>query len=195
MIETYCLGHLEFVSSIETITTDASEPLLLSLSGDRTLRLWNYVRGVELIRSQLPAPGIKMIVNGRNEIAVVVLEKPLKIVFLEVICRANDAPQIQQTGDFVFGENIKYVNSFIYENDDEILAICHTDDDKIDVKKLSRTNAKCVENKRLKSLFDALPATKIELLEDVSILFKKKFDNLLDYHERKKRRLEEKSTK
>lgn len=196
IIETYCLGHLEFVSSIETITSNTTEPLLLSVSGDKTLRLWNCVTGTELVRSQLQAPGIKMIVNGRNQVAVVVLEKPLKMLFLELIRPTNDGTwEIRHTGEFTFDDDIKYVNSMTYENDDHILAACHTENDEISLKKLSCTNGAFVESKPPTWLDDALPSTKVDLLEDVSIWFKKKFDNLKDYHERKKRRIEEKSSK
>lgn len=195
IIETYCLGHLEFVSSIETITSATSEPLLLSLSGDKTLRLWNYATGTELVRSQLLAPGIKMIVNGRNLVAVVVLEKPLKIVLVQLHQPSNDKWEIQQTGEFAFSENIKYVDSLIFENDDTILAACHTDNDEILLKKLSLTDDGFVESNPPTSLVDALPSTKVDLLEDVSIWFKKKVDNLSHYHEKKRRRIEEKSSK
>lgn len=186
---------MEFVPSIETIASNTSEPLLLSLSGDKTLRLWNYGTGAELVRFQLPAAGIKMIVNGRNQVAVIVLEKSLKIVFVELVRPTMEKWQIQPTGEFVFGDEIKYIDSLLYENDDAILAACHTENDEIVLKKLSCTNGAFAEVKLPASLIDALPSTKIELLEDVSILFKKKFDNLRDYHERKKRRLDKKSSK
>lgn len=195
VIETYCLGHLEYVSSIEPITSHASDPLLLSLSGDKTLRLWNYATGTELVRSQLLAPGIKMIVNGRNQVAVVVLGKPLKIVLVELQQPSNDKWKIQQIGEFAFSGNIKYVDSLIFENDDTILAACHTDHDVVLLKKLSLTDDGFVESSPPTSLVDALPSTKVDLLEDVTIWFKKKFDNLGDYHEKKKRRIEEKSSK
>jgi tRNA (guanine-N(7)-)-methyltransferase subunit TRM82 len=38
-----------------------------------------------------------------------------------------------------------------------------------------------------------LSTGKIEIVGDLSILFKKKFDNVKSYHERKKRRIEEKN--
>lgn len=190
------MGHVEFVPAIETITSNTTEQLLLSLSGDKTLRLWNYTTGAELARSDLPAPGLKMIVNGRNLVAVVVLENPLKIVFYALSRPTKDKWEVQQTGEFVFGEDVKYVDSLIYENDDAILAACHTENDQILLKKLTRnTNDAFVEGNPPKSLVNALPSTKVELLEDISILFKKKFDNILEYHERKKRRIEKKASK
>lgn len=42
-IESFCLGHTEFVLQIEIL--HGVEPLLLSCSGDGTLKLWNYLSG------------------------------------------------------------------------------------------------------------------------------------------------------
>lgn len=45
-IESFCLGHTEFVSRILVVPDHAE--LLLSSSGDRTLRLWEFPHGREL---------------------------------------------------------------------------------------------------------------------------------------------------
>lgn len=55
-IETYCLGHREFVSALKLYS--GAERLLLSGSGDGTLRLWKCHKGTELfctdVRKNLP---------------------------------------------------------------------------------------------------------------------------------------------
>ncbi|KAM9254407.1 tRNA (guanine-N(7)-)-methyltransferase non-catalytic subunit WDR4 isoform 1-T1 [Dugong dugon] len=51
-IESFCLGHTEFVSRI-FVVPDHPE-LLLSTSGDGTLRLWEYRSGRELHRCHVP---------------------------------------------------------------------------------------------------------------------------------------------
>lgn len=43
-IESFCLGHLEFVSSFDFIDNER----IVSVSGDKTLRLWKFVDGTEL---------------------------------------------------------------------------------------------------------------------------------------------------
>lgn len=53
-IEAFCLGHTEFVSRI-FVVPDQPE-LLLSSSGDRTLRLWEYRSGRELHCCHLDTP-------------------------------------------------------------------------------------------------------------------------------------------
>ncbi|KAF6122586.1 WD repeat domain 4 [Phyllostomus discolor] len=53
-IEAFCLGHTEFVSRI-FVVPDHPE-LLLSSSGDCTLRLWEYRRGRELHCCHLASP-------------------------------------------------------------------------------------------------------------------------------------------
>lgn len=43
-IEAFCLGHLEFVSSFDFIDNDR----IVSVSGDKTLRLWKFIDGTQL---------------------------------------------------------------------------------------------------------------------------------------------------
>ncbi|XP_075398380.1 tRNA (guanine-N(7)-)-methyltransferase non-catalytic subunit WDR4 isoform X2 [Tenrec ecaudatus] len=57
-IESFCLGHTEFVSRVFVVPDQPG--LLLSTSGDATLRLWEYRRGRELhhcLLTSLQEPG------------------------------------------------------------------------------------------------------------------------------------------
>lgn len=45
-IQSYCLGHSEFVTGLSLLPTD--ETVLMSSSGDGTIRLWDYAAGIEL---------------------------------------------------------------------------------------------------------------------------------------------------
>lgn len=190
----YCLGHLEFVPTAKLIP-GTDERLLLSISGDQTLRLWNYLTGEELLRHELPAPGIKAIINDKQIAAVVLLTKPVKVILLKVLPIER---QVKQLAEYEFDESVKYVNSLTFETNETILVATQTESDEFDFKKLT-LNETTVTESSLDALDEAIRKysidKKIELLDDASILFKKKFDNLTNYHERKRRRIEKKQRK
>lgn len=45
-IQSYCLGHKEFVTGLSLLPTDKT--VLISSSGDGTVRFWNYTAGIQL---------------------------------------------------------------------------------------------------------------------------------------------------
>jgi WD40 repeat protein len=45
-IQSYCLGHKEFVTGLSLLPTD--ETILMSSLGDGTVRFWDYAAGIEL---------------------------------------------------------------------------------------------------------------------------------------------------
>jgi len=58
-IHSYCLGHREFVSGLALLT----DRHIASASGDKTLRVWNYIQGKELLQHELPAPAVRLLVR------------------------------------------------------------------------------------------------------------------------------------
>lgn len=196
IIENYCLGHSEFIPSIELVSN--SRPLLLSLSGDKTLRLWNYSNGKQLLKHELIGPGIKMLLSG-NIVIVEVLDKPLQIAIFELIDIETNTPQIKQIVKHSLSDSIKYVNSLTFLKENSVLLACQSEQDDAVLSRIAWNPNGSVEESSPEFLVNLIRkydiSTKIELLEDVSILFKKKFDNLKDYHERKRRRIEDKLNK
>ena len=47
-IHCYCLGHKDFVTSLQ-IVPNIQENILLSASGDGTIRVWKYLEGLEVL--------------------------------------------------------------------------------------------------------------------------------------------------
>ncbi|XP_049565675.1 tRNA (guanine-N(7)-)-methyltransferase non-catalytic subunit WDR4 isoform X7 [Orcinus orca] len=104
-IESFCLGHTEFVSRI-FVVPDHPE-LLLSSSGDRTLRLWQYRSGRELHCCHLPSLqeptepwsnkrfAASRITYWRQEDCVALLFDGL---FLKVLCRRGSVLTFARTG-------------------------------------------------------------------------------------------------
>jgi tRNA (guanine-N(7)-)-methyltransferase subunit TRM82 len=69
-IQSFCLGHREFVSSIlELGNPNLNRQLLMSGSGDGTLRLWDIVSGQQLYQEDVGHP-VKQIVRHEDQIAV-----------------------------------------------------------------------------------------------------------------------------
>ncbi|GAB0100044.1 tRNA (guanine-N(7)-)-methyltransferase non-catalytic subunit wuho [Sergentomyia squamirostris] len=196
-IESYCLGHREFVSNIDFLPHNPS--ILMSLSGDSTLRLWNYLKGKELYKITLPGAGIRMIstaenpssslfaayvhetdsiiigrISGSNEFKHEILKTiSTEDFFLESLTFSRDRHHLM-----AFGVSQKE------DKNPEILAYNLTDNSKEDLSEI---------NEKLK---DRLGNFKLDNpAELLSGLFKKKYSNVEEYHERKRKRLEEKSSK
>ena len=53
-IECYCLGHTDFVTNLQVVH-NFSENILLSASGDGSLRVWKYLEGKEVSTKPLQA--------------------------------------------------------------------------------------------------------------------------------------------
>ncbi|XP_023291334.2 tRNA (guanine-N(7)-)-methyltransferase non-catalytic subunit wuho [Lucilia cuprina] len=182
-VHSYCLGHKEFVAGLELLNND----VLVTISGDKTLRLWDFREGKELNRVELPAPGIKLalksIESDKYEISVL-LHQPNECVATYALTQNNDkqwqfsAPQLLTFSDMICC-NLAYA--------------------------LDRLYVTGVVNDHLviKANGPAAPPNWIQMVEeqfkeytwtpeDISVWFKKKYDNVSEYLERKKRRIEEK---
>lgn len=196
IIESYCLGHLEFVSAIAELSSNANQ--LVSISGDKTLRLWNYLDGTELHRLELSGRGVRFAQNERDEIAAVLFDENYKIAIFEPFTNDENKTSICLAAEHAC-ENVKYISSIMYETNDCVWFAGLDGNDEILLKQLKiiRTNEKVHMEESdaddvLKILKPNLPTTKLQANEDITQLFKKAFDNLTDYKERKKRRIEKK---
>lgn len=193
---------MESVSAIEELpATQSNEHQLISISGDKTLRLWNYLDGAELYRLELSGRGIRMTLNGHNGLAAVLFDENYKIGIFEVFINDEDKSTIRLIAEHAC-EDVKHINSIMYETNDCVWYTGLDQNDEIILKRLEiiRANEKISFKEGnvddvLNVLKQNLASCKLQANDDISLLFKKSFDNLTDYKERKKRRIEQKNGK
>ena len=181
-IQTFCMGHTEFVSSIELLPHN--QEVLLSLSGDKTLKYWNFRNGKEIASFELQELATKMIlqkVNEEHSTGVLLSYEPHKIL----VCKfGNSSFEVVQEIDI---DKDRVVASLLMD-DGQILYVSflNKENGKISVQKY----------KNFQPIGDVFQEdTNIQHFDAISTLFKKKFDNLKEYHERKRKRIEENSKK
>lgn len=188
-IETFCLGHTEFVSHLEFLKHD-EDSVLISLSGDKTLRWWNYKSGKELARKELELPGNKLAIQNQtadgSALLAVLCYKPTTVnvyklsgttecEFVQTLNLKDD--QVLSTISF---DESGHLFGLIIEESTTIPLLARFEFD--------RENWKLASEATIAKKFDD---SKLPYVDSVSFLFKKKFDNIKDYQERKRKRIEE----
>lgn len=184
-VHSYCLGHKEFVAKLELLNED----ILLTVSGDKSLKLWDFKEGKEIKSVELPAPGIKFTLRsldiGKYQIAVL-LHQPNECLAVYELTQSEDkkwnfsAPEILSFPNMICC-NLTYAQDRLY-----VVGVVN---DHLTIK-LSKKSPEAPLNwlAMIEEQFKEFPWTP----EDISSWFKKKYDNVSEYLERKKRRIEEK---
>lgn len=154
-----------------------------------------------MFRLELSGRGIRMVRNGQNELAAVLFDEDYKIGVFEVFTNDEKKPALRSIAEHSC-ENVKYISSIMYETNDSIWYAGLDENDEVILKRLQivRENGKISINEDnvddlLKILKQNLTSCKLQANDDISQLFKKSFDNLTDYKERKKRRIEKRNGK
>ncbi|KAJ8922341.1 hypothetical protein NQ315_004284 [Exocentrus adspersus] len=178
----FCLGHSEFVTSIKLVKN-----ILVSASGDGTVRFWNYLKGEQL----------DIIYTNKY-----IMDNSL----LEVFTRDMDKEKVDVTALPVTDMQVYYDAKKLYVavsvHNYNALQIHTTDllscdlyilSDKFSVFKLIdeefiETNVPCLEK-----LYDKYKhILKLNESSAITVLYKRKFDNVQEYLVRKRQRLETK---
>ncbi|XP_067640913.1 tRNA (guanine-N(7)-)-methyltransferase non-catalytic subunit wuho [Eurosta solidaginis] len=187
-IHGYCLGHKEFVSGLALLDDET----LVSVSGDKTLRVWNFISGRELSKIELPAPALRIAVRSHNQdkfqLAVLLYQADECIFIYELNKIDADKWMISESTLFNIPEVI--ISNLCFVNQNLYAAGILNERFKLKVLDLSGNRAKVPEN--WTEMVEELFKTQVWKPEDISSWFKKRYDNVTDYLERKKRRIEEK---
>ncbi|EDV95203.1 tRNA (guanine-N(7)-)-methyltransferase non-catalytic subunit wuho [Drosophila grimshawi] len=189
-IHSYCLGHKEFVSGLALLT----EEHLLSVSGDKTLRLWNYLSGMELLHHDLPAPAVRLhmreLLPAKRYQAAVQFYDHIEAIGLYELEQTNNIWTVAceqlvraeagswNISNFALTSDMIYVAGAV--NEHLALRVYNASDGE---------QAKTVPAGWLDMVTGSF-SDQTCVPEDLSVWFKKRYDNVSDYMERKKRRIE-----
>lgn len=199
-IVSFCLGHSEFVTAIKVV-----KHLLISASGDGTLRFWNFLTGKQLncINTNKFIDDTNLLqkfVMQINKEQVEVTALPIsdmqvfcigEIVYIAVSIYTYNCVQIYQLN--LNDVSVKYLTKFETDNSFtyllcEVLVIFSNS-----IQLFKYQDACNIEDLDLlrKCYNDYKNIITVEPDNDfISLLYKRKFDNVQEYLARKKQRLE-----
>lgn len=192
-IESFCVGHTEFVSSAVFLN---NEQLLMTASGDKTLRIWSHENGkrIRVIDLEYVPVTIQLLADQKASegyMAVSSDENTLRIYKYSIVgsdgVKINEIGQKSYKTDFEFtGRNKTFFVKHVQDVDGQRKLFI----DKVSIKDDVASFEQCQE---VPNMID--PTFKIILPFDVSLLFKKKFDNVKQFIDRKKLRMETQAAK
>ncbi|XP_058467965.1 tRNA (guanine-N(7)-)-methyltransferase non-catalytic subunit wuho [Malaya genurostris] len=195
-IQTFCLGHTEFVSDLKFLDTQ-NDTMLLSLSGDETLRIWEYRTGKELLQKQLKLPGIRLATKHLDDgytLVVILCYKPNTLAVYRITTENN--LQCEFIQDLKTTEKNIYTALTLDDHNNLIAQIINADTSEASLKKYKfdrEKNKFSVDNNDFSSehILSNLNKEHFPYTDKVSSLFKKKFDNIKVYLERKRKRIDD----
>lgn len=194
-IETFCLGHGEFVSQLAFLAK-ADKTYLLSLSGDKTLRFWDFTKGAELTKAELETPGYRMVtksLDGENVVAAILCYEPTETAIVTVNVGSLKCDAVQTLS---LPEGEVFSSMEFDENFNLFALVIAKESEKVSLRVYQFDKENCKFNEEKSNPKVSLFASRTEMdnlpyVDSVAFLFKKKFDNIKDYQERKRRRIEE----
>lgn len=199
-IESYCLGHEQFVSDISFLPAD--KRILLSSSGDGTVRFWNFVQGQELLQykslnkvenEETPIIKIQSFLEEKNISLLAVLEYKLKIVTV-----------LNIKGNLSEGLSYELCKKIELSTTPWDIMLWHGNlvsilPDKTNPINLQLFNEKINEKsfddvkKYMTDNWESIITASNKIPDTISVLFKREIDNVQEYQERKKARLSKNS--
>lgn len=193
-IHSYCLGHKEFVSGLALLTGEH----IVSVSGDKTLRVWNYMSGKELLQHELPAPAVRLQLrelesSKRYQVAVLFYDHSEAIGVYDLTLQENTNDTWKITHEKLISADAGTWNISNFVVVDERIYVAGALDEKLKLRIYNGCDGQVANSVPAGWLDMVLEvfADQVCVPEDLSIWFKKRFDNVSDYMERKKRRIEE----
>ncbi|KAJ0178731.1 hypothetical protein K1T71_005506 [Dendrolimus kikuchii] len=213
-IETYCLGHKEFVNHIEILPHN--ENFLSSTSGDGTIKIWDYIKGKisytidtyvdvndhdlkEKFIKVMDAEGVEVTTLPIVHYSVTKINESSSLLAVTVHSFNIILLYTVHTVDNVFSHKVERLNwknfpaainfqdsfLFIYDNVDCNLIKYNVvkKDENVSLELLNKTTM-------FENVSNGLTSNISNSFDSIRVLYKRKFDNVQEYQERKKQRLE-----
>uniref|UniRef100_A0A182SK25 tRNA (guanine-N(7)-)-methyltransferase non-catalytic subunit wuho n=1 Tax=Anopheles maculatus TaxID=74869 RepID=A0A182SK25_9DIPT len=197
-IECFCLGHLEYVGGMEVIPTQK----LLSVSGDRTLRLWDFLEGKEIGQLSLKDPAVGLSVQKLNDgvemLSVVRSSIPSKIEV--ALVRYDEANASLLCDPLMVDESLIILSAALNASLQLVLLVMEKESKRTrmlayDFSVDKRQFLPRADHPLIKNFDTQFNDVTIEQARDYSTLFKHSIDNLSEYFERKKQKIGSKKSK
>ncbi|CAG9761567.1 unnamed protein product [Ceutorhynchus assimilis] len=191
-IQTFCLGHEEFVTSLKLLK---NSEVLLSASGDGTVRMWNYKQGKQLnIIDTGSLVDEEYLQRFAKEMDLV--ENITKLPIVDMQLNENVLALFLHSVPKLFLYTIDSITfNFLGSIDVNTTQFSYSLCNSLYILSKSKFDIYC-PNKFNKVSGKQIEDTVLDLVvidnNDITILYKRKFDNVQEYMERKKRRLEAK---
>lgn len=135
-IQSQCLGHGAMITGIGQISDGH---FLVSISGDKTIRLWNFMTGAELFKYHAFATPVQLSCF-RNRF-VTCLSGIVPSVHLFEVRIVNEEPSIVSIHHINLTDRTKYVNKLLYKSNKRIyFAISYQQAEQTSVRMLELKN-------------------------------------------------------
>lgn len=178
-IHSICLGHKEFVSCLKFLSSP-TEQFLVSLSGDKTLRVWDFKKGTQLQVIEFDYVGMSInSIESYSNFLVIKSEKNSVYIYKYNFNEDNELEL-----NLLTSKNYSGYTEVVSKHGEFLIATAN-EKSQILLDKVLPSK----ENLKFESIFNVNEVTKMEILTrdlDISFLFKKKFENQDEYLERKR---------
>lgn len=156
------------------------------MSGDLKLKLWKYMEGLEISDMSIPSQGYKLytkIIDDTSSIAAILYYNFMEIQFYKI----TDKFELLQ--EYVFKDKI--LSGTFGESSDQFYINLLNNSNRINILKLSHNiHSTMIEENMSKIINTCGIIFNHPIASDLDLMFKKKFDNVKKYQDRKKRRIE-----
>ncbi|XP_058059712.1 tRNA (guanine-N(7)-)-methyltransferase non-catalytic subunit wuho [Anopheles bellator] len=194
----YCLGHREYVVALAFLAPEK----LLSVAGDKTLRVWQFVEGKEIVTHRVQNPAIDVTVQraklGDHDGTLCAVTS-YGADEIEVLHVADDpSNKCTSCETLSIDASFTILNAVLSSSLELYLLVWRKDDKIVELmvyefmnqERQFRLNVDHALRKNFQKHFQSVT---IYQPRDYSTLFKNSIDNLSDYYERKKQKIGKKT--